>query len=87
MPIHGLEGDDDRGRAVVFHAGTRRAGDGVVTGGGRVLAVTGRGAALADARDPAYAPLVPIGFDGLFHRNDLGARGRAPAGAPDVDGA
>jgi phosphoribosylamine--glycine ligase len=87
MPIHGLEGDDDRGDAVVFHAGTRRAGDGVVTAGGRVLAVTGRGATLAEAKDTAYAALGTIGFEGMFHRNDIGARGLALAGAPEGDGA
>ncbi|HMB68514.1 MAG TPA: phosphoribosylamine--glycine ligase [bacterium] len=81
MPIRGLEVDDDRGDAVVFHAGTKTAGDRVVTSGGRVLAVTGLGATLADAKDAAYAALGTIEFEGMFHRNDIGARGLAMAGA------
>ena len=47
VPIVGLpENTDD---TVVFHAGTRRAGDQVLTAGGRVLGVTALGETLADA--------------------------------------
>ncbi|HEY2139737.1 MAG TPA: phosphoribosylamine--glycine ligase, partial [Chthoniobacterales bacterium] len=38
----------------IFHAGTRREKGGVVTSGGRVLAVTALGATIAAARDRAY---------------------------------
>lgn len=85
--IRGLEGDDDRGDAIVFHAGTKTEGDDVVTSGGRVLAVTGRGATLAEARETAYAALGTIEFEGMFHRNDIGARGLALAGAREGEGA
>jgi phosphoribosylamine--glycine ligase len=87
LPIRGLEGDDDRGDAVVFHAGTRKDGDRTVTDGGRVLAVTGLGPTLAEARDAAYATLGTIRFDGMFHRNDIGARGLSLAGAPEGESA
>ena len=40
--------------AVVFHAGTRQEGDGVVTSGGRVLGVTATGPDLKDSIDRAY---------------------------------
>jgi phosphoribosylamine--glycine ligase len=74
-PILGLEGSDDRGRAIVFHAGTRQGPDGgIVTAGGRVLGVTGRGATLPEARDAAYETLGSIRFEGMFHRKDIGAR-------------
>jgi phosphoribosylamine--glycine ligase len=80
--ISGLEPDDDRGNALVFHAGTERREDGaLVTSGGRVLAVTGLGRTLAEARDAAYGTIEGIRFEGMFMRSDIGARGLAPAAA------
>ncbi len=77
-PIEGLEGEDDRGDVLVFHAGPARAPDGrLVTSGGRVLAVTGLGSDLASARSRAYDALRSIRFPGMFHRRDIGARGLA----------
>jgi phosphoribosylamine--glycine ligase len=79
-PISGLGEDDDRGDAIVFHAGTRREADGTVfTAGGRVLAVTGLGSTLAEARDKAYGTIGDIRFEGMFMRKDIGARGLDPA--------
>ncbi len=76
--IDGVEGDDDRGAAIVFHAGTRLDDSGqIVTNGGRVLAVTGLGADLATARRAAYDALHGIRFLGMFFRTDIGARGLA----------
>ena len=48
----------------VYHAGTKWEGDGLVSSGGRVLAVTGVGATLADAVAKAYAGVAKISFDG-----------------------
>ena len=59
---------------VVFHAGTRRAGAGFVTAGGRVLGVTARGADVAAARARAYAAVDRIHFEGLQLRRDIAAR-------------
>jgi len=60
---------------VVFHAGTRRAPDGVLTAaGGRVLNVCARGATLQQARDRAYAAVGKIDWPGGFHRTDIGWR-------------
>jgi phosphoribosylamine--glycine ligase len=73
--IRGLEPPDDRGDVIVFHAGTARREDGaVVTAGGRVLAVTGRGGTLAQARRLAYEALDGIDFEGMHYRTDIGAR-------------
>ncbi|MGQ0719970.1 MAG: phosphoribosylamine--glycine ligase [Candidatus Eiseniibacteriota bacterium] len=78
MRIEGLDEADDRGDAVVFHAGTEQGADGrLVTSGGRVLAVTGFGGTLAAARDAAYGALAGIRFEGMFWRTDIGARGSA----------
>ncbi len=47
---------------LVFHSGTRRAGESLVTSGGRVLHVVGRGATVADARAAAYAGVERVRF-------------------------
>ena len=58
----------------VTHAGTARAGDDVVTAGGRVLNVTARGATAAAARDAAYAAADQITFEGRQLRRDIAQR-------------
>ena len=68
----------DRAAAVdgveVFHAGTARRGDEIVTNGGRVLNVTGLGPTPADARRRAYDAAELISFDGKQMRSDIAAR-------------
>jgi phosphoribosylamine--glycine ligase len=58
----------------VFHAGTARPGDEIVTSGGRVLGVTAWAADLASARAAAYAAVAKIRFDGAQWRGDIGAK-------------
>jgi phosphoribosylamine--glycine ligase len=60
---------------VVFHAGTRREGEQVVTAGGRVLGVTAMGDTLALAAERAYAAAARIRFEGMHYRRDIGAKG------------
>ncbi len=60
----------------VFHAGTRREGDGWVTAGGRVLGVCARGPTLAQALDRAHEAAVRVRFAGRQLRRDIGARAR-----------
>jgi phosphoribosylamine--glycine ligase len=57
--------------AAVFHAGTRRRADAIVTAGGRVLAVTGTGRSFAEARDAAYRRAGELTFDGMQRRSDI----------------
>jgi phosphoribosylamine--glycine ligase len=59
----------------VFHAGTRREGDSIVTSGGRVLGVTALGESLPQAVQKAYAAASKIHFDGAQFRTDIGAKG------------
>ncbi|MBI2872894.1 MAG: phosphoribosylamine--glycine ligase [Chloroflexi bacterium] len=59
--------------ALVFHAGTATSDGSVVTSGGRVLTVVGRGRDLADARQRAYAAAKRITFQGAFYRTDIAA--------------
>jgi phosphoribosylamine--glycine ligase len=62
------------GGALVFQAGTRAQGAQLVAAGGRVLAVTGRGPTLTQARDAAYRGVAAIDFADGFHRRDIGWR-------------
>jgi phosphoribosylamine---glycine ligase len=59
--------------ALVFHAGTARQGERLVTNGGRILAVTGFGPSVGDARDVAYRAVERIGFEGMRFRTDIAA--------------
>jgi phosphoribosylamine--glycine ligase len=61
----------------IFHAGTRRAGDRVLTSGGRVLCAVGLGADVTDARDSAYRLVQSVRFDGMQLRHDIGHRALA----------
>jgi phosphoribosylamine--glycine ligase len=72
-PISGLAAAGQQ--AVVFHAGTRREDERLVTSGGRVLGVTSTGADLREARDKAYGATGLIGFEGMHFRTDIGAKG------------
>ncbi len=56
----------------MFHAGTARDPDGhLVTAGGRVLTVCGRGRDVGEARAAAYAGVGQVGFDGAVWRRDI----------------
>jgi phosphoribosylamine---glycine ligase len=57
--------------ALVFHAGTGRQGRRVVTAGGRVLSVVGRGPNRATARHAAYEGVDAITFKGMQYRTDI----------------
>lgn len=70
-PISGLAEVD--ASALVFHAGTRREGNEVVTSGGRVLTVVGAGSTLVAARTHAYANAERVTFEGRYFRRDVGA--------------
>jgi phosphoribosylamine--glycine ligase len=76
-PIRGLAEAERVPGVVVFHAGTKRAGDAFVTSGGRVLGVTARGASFAEARARAYQAAGLVAFDGMHSRRDIGARALA----------
>ena len=58
--------------ALVFHAGTARENGDLVTAGGRVLTVVGRGAAYREAIDTAYDATSKISFEGMQYRHDIG---------------
>ncbi|MCO5168928.1 MAG: phosphoribosylamine--glycine ligase [Planctomycetes bacterium] len=71
--IHGLEAAAEDPDVRIFHAGTERKGERIVTDGGRVLNVVGLGATVAQARERAYAAVKKIHFEGMHYRADIGA--------------
>jgi len=58
----------------VFHAGTAKDGDAVVTTGGRVLCVVGLGETVQSAAEAAYKRADGISWDKHFYRTDIGHR-------------
>lgn len=69
LTIHGLT---DQSEAIVFHAGTKNQNSEVLTDGGRVLAITGKGKTLAEAREKAYKTVLNIEWEGVTFRSDIG---------------
>lgn len=56
----------------VYHMGTKASEGKILTNGGRVLFVVGKGATLDEARANALADVARIACDNLFHRTDIG---------------
>jgi phosphoribosylamine--glycine ligase len=71
--IEGL-GAERPANVQVFHAGTKRGPQGIVTSGGRVLTVCARAESFEAARAQAYAAVGRIHFAGMHYRRDIGAR-------------
>jgi hypothetical protein len=71
LPIRGLDTPPQDARWV-FHAGTARQGDQIVTAGGRVLPGSATGVDLPAALDQAYAGIKGIDFEGKHYRRDIG---------------
>ncbi|MEN8040596.1 MAG: phosphoribosylamine--glycine ligase [Actinomycetota bacterium] len=70
LEISGLHTIED---VIVFHAGTDRTADGLVSAGGRVLNVVGLGDSLSEARQRAYDAASAIQFTGKQFRSDIAA--------------
>jgi phosphoribosylamine--glycine ligase len=73
-PIAGLDEASSDPGVLVFHAGTANRGDQVVTAGGRVLTVVGRGPDYASAMARAYEAVGRISFEGMHYRTDIGQK-------------
>jgi phosphoribosylamine---glycine ligase len=69
MVISGLE---EATEALVFHAGTKKKNNEVLTDGGRVLGITGKGKTLKEAQANAYAAAEKINWEGIYYRWDIG---------------
>ena len=69
IPIAGL---DDVNQSIVFHAGTKRLNNTIVTNGGRVLAITSFGDTINIATENSYEQIQKISFEGMYCRKDIG---------------
>jgi phosphoribosylamine---glycine ligase len=73
-PILGLAEAAKLPNTKVFHAGTAKSGNEIVTNGGRVLGVTAWAKDLRAAQAAAYAAVEKIQFDGAHFRRDIAAK-------------
>lgn len=71
--INGLDADD--GDVHIFHAGTKKQGNRLLTSGGRVLGITGVAEDLANAAKKAYRGVEKISFENMHYRKDIGKKG------------
>jgi len=72
--ISGLAEASQLRNTKVFHAGTARQGDRIVTSGGRVLGVTAWAADLPSARTAAYRAVDQIKFEDACFRRDIASK-------------
>ncbi|MGE0040366.1 MAG: phosphoribosylamine--glycine ligase [Vicinamibacterales bacterium] len=91
LAARGYPGAVEKGRAItgldrveaecpdvtIFHAGVAAGAGGLVTAGGRVLTVVGRGPGYAEALARAYDAVARIHFDGMQYRTDIGQKALA----------
>jgi phosphoribosylamine--glycine ligase len=74
FPITGLDSAARIPGVQVFHSGSARKEDQLVTAGGRVLGVTAVAASLQEALARAYQAMEEIQFEGIYYRRDIGHR-------------
>jgi phosphoribosylamine--glycine ligase len=79
QPIAGIAEAERISGVTVYHAGTATRDGRLVTAGGRVLTVVGRGAGMADAIAMAYAGVNCITFEGMQYRRDIGRKALPPS--------
>ena len=56
---------------IIFHAGTKKSKEEIVTNGGRVLAITGLGDSMQEALDKSYDLVTKIHWDNVYFRKDI----------------
>ncbi len=72
FPIMGINEENENTK--VFHCGTKKEGEEILSNGGRVLCVTGLGNNLDAAFEKAYEVTSKISWNGAFYRKDIGKR-------------
>jgi phosphoribosylamine--glycine ligase len=71
--ISGLDYSSDS--IQIFHAGTKKENEKILTNGGRVLGVTAIGNSLEDAISEAYSVVEKISWPNKYYRKDIGKKG------------
>lgn len=67
-----IEGLETIQNSLIFHAGTKKTGESVVSNGGRVIAVTSLGSDFKEALNQSYQNVEKITFHGKYYRQDIG---------------
>ncbi len=87
----GYPGDYEKGKAIlgldapvlentiIFHSGTIKEGNDIVTNGGRVLAVTSFGENITEAVEQSNYMLEQLHFEGIYYRTGIGYEFKEPA--------
>ena len=82
MVAGGYPGDYEKGKlisgsekvkdSIIFHAGTKKIGNDLITNGGRVLAVSSYGKDISEALEKSYKNIELLEFEGRYWRRDIG---------------
>jgi phosphoribosylamine--glycine ligase len=67
-----ITGLSDCKDSIIFHAGTARSGNDMVTAGGRVISVTSLGRTMDEALEISYRNAPLIQYEGRYYRKDIG---------------
>jgi len=67
-----MRGFDEVDDSLLFHAGTKDSNEGIITNGGRVLAITSFGNTIQEALQKSYNSIEKITFEGMNYRKDIG---------------
>ncbi len=68
----GISGLEEVKNSIVFHAGTRKEENKVLTNGGRVIAITSFGRTIEEALSKSFNNAEKVKFDGKYYRKDIG---------------
>jgi len=69
--IYGLDAIESESDVFIFHAGTKKENNEIVTNGGRVLSVVSTGKSFKEARKRVYDIIEKISFKGMQFRKDI----------------
>jgi len=67
-----IKGIEEIKESIVFHAGTKKEEEEVISNGGRVLAVSSYGKNIREALENSYLNIEKIKFEGSYYRTDIG---------------